>query len=104
MNIALASIPALVFLAILIEAVVEQLKDMLPTMEGSTIRLMSFGVGLLLAFVLKINLFEEAAGSIYWAGVFLAGLICSRGSNYVHDLFSMFAKVGDAAEARETDT
>lgn len=46
--------------------------------------------------MLQISLFAGATGALYVVGIILAGLLCSRGSNYIHDLFGMFSKVGDS--------
>lgn len=104
MNITLVAVGTLVLLAVLCEAVTEQLKDLLPEEAPPNVkRLISLGVGLVLAVLLKVSLFEGATGSVQIAGIILAGLLCSRGSNYIHDLFSMFSKVGDAAAGQSTN-
>ncbi len=98
MSITLTAIAPLIMLAVLAEAVTEQIKDVLPTDLLGTPqakRLVSLIVGLALAAMLRVSLFADATGSVQVVGILLAGLLCSRGANYVHDVFGMFAKVGD---------
>jgi hypothetical protein len=88
MTISLAVASTLILLAVLAEAATEQIKDVLPTDPSAQVkRLIALGVSLGLAFLLQISLFADATGTIQIAGIILAGLLCSRGSNYVHDLY-----------------
>ena len=87
----------LTLLAVLCEAVTEAVKDLLPAEpKPQAKRAISLAIGVTLAAVLRISLFAGATGAPYVAGVILAGLLCSRGSNYIHDLFDMFSKIGDS--------
>lgn len=98
MTISLAAATTLILLAVLCEAATEQVKDLLPSEPTPQIkRLISLGTGLALAAMLNVSLFADATGTVRIAGLILAGLLCSRGSNYVHDLFGMFGKIGDSA-------
>lgn len=96
MTIALTAIAPLIMLAVLAEAVTEQVKDVLPNLTPQGKRLVSLIVGLVLAAMLRISLFADATGSVQVVGILLAGLLCSRGANYVHDIVGAFGKVRDA--------
>lgn len=99
MTITLAAIAPLVMLAVLSEAITEQIKSALPAeLSAQVIRLVSLGVGLVLAFVLQVSLFAQSTGAANVVGMVLAGLVCSRGSNYVHDFFGMFGEMGNSTE------
>lgn len=92
MDIIITNTATLVLLAVLCEAVTESLKDIVPSdLTPQAKRGMSLLVGLALAALLQISLFANATGSMYIAGIILAGLLCSRGANYVHDLAGMIA-------------
>lgn len=97
MPITLTAVVTLTLLAVLCEAVTEAVKDLLPAEpKQQAKRAISLVVGVALAAVLQISLFAGATDALYVAGVVLAGLLCSRGSNYIHDLFGMFSKIGDS--------
>lgn len=101
MSITLTAVVTLTLLAVLCEAVTEAIKDLLPVEpKPQAKRAISLAIGVTLAAVLQISLFAGANGALYVAGIILAGLLCSRGSNYIHDLFGTIAKVGDAADSR----
>ena len=97
MTFTLAAIAPLAMLAVLSEAITEQIKSALPVEPSPQVtRLIALGVGLALALMLQISLFAQATGATNVVGMILAGLVCSRGSNYVHDFFGMFSKMGDS--------
>lgn len=91
MTIAITTIAPLVLLAVLTEAITEQIKELLPNPDPRTKQLISMGIGLLLAALLNVSLFADATGTIQAAGIILSGLLCSRGSNYIHDFYGMIA-------------
>jgi len=91
MTIAITAIAPLILLAVLTEAITEQIKELLTDPAPRTKQLISMGVGLALAALLQVSLFSDTAGTIHVAGIILAGLLCSRGSNYIHDLYGMIA-------------
>ena len=96
MTMALTTIAPLLLLAVLTEAITEQIKALLPDPAPRTKQLISMAVGIALATVLQVSLFVETAGLVHAAGIILAGLLCSRGSNYVHDLYGMIAAAKDS--------
>ena len=80
----------LFILSVLCEAVVEWLKDLVPALAGTAAKVAALVVGLVMAFGAGQNLFlligVEFAYPI--VGTVLAGIVVSRGSNYIHDLIA----------------
>lgn len=102
MTLSLAAVAPLIVLAVLAEAATEQIKDVLPkepSDQGNC--LIALGVSLGLAVLLRISLFE-ATGTINAAGILLAGMLCSRGSNYIHDLYGKLGKDSPAGKTTGT--
>ena len=80
----------LFILSVLCEAVVEWLKDLVPALTGTAAKVAALVVGLVLAFGAGQNLFDLIGVEFKYAvvGVVLAGVVVSRGSNYIHDLIA----------------
>ena len=78
----------LFILAVLCEAVVEWVKDLAPVLTGVAVELVALVVGLVLAFGAGQNLFGLIGVEFAYpiVGTLLAGIVVSRGSNYIHDL------------------
>lgn len=89
-NTILGNAVLLIVLAVLIEATTEIFNQALPKLvEGRVTYFVSLIVGVALSFVLDVNLFG-LQGVGHYAGVILAGLIASRGANYVNGFLSKF--------------
>ena len=88
----LQSAMALIVVAILTEALTEVLKAVI-AVEGFRDKVtyfVSIAVGILLAIVLKINLFglDDTFGQ--YVGMVCAGILASRGANYISGLLKKF--------------
>jgi hypothetical protein len=77
-------------LSILCEAVVEWLKGIVPALAGVAVQIAALVVGLVLAFGAGQNLFALIGVEFAYpiVGTVLAGIVVSRGSNYIHDLIA----------------
>lgn len=74
----------LIFLAILVEAITEVIKNLFPqTVKDRITYALSILVGVGLAYGMRIDLFGLAGSSGFWVSVMVAGIIASRGANYV---------------------
>lgn len=77
-----------VFIAILAEAVWENIKLLLP--ESLPLWVNRLGVMLLAVFICVAtgaDVFEKFGLYLPWSsGAFFTGILCSRGANYLHDL------------------
>jgi len=80
----------LFILSVLCEAVVEWLKGLVPVLAGTAVQVAALVVGLVLAFGAGQNLFTLIGVEFAYpvVGTVLAGIVVSRGSNYIHDLIS----------------
>ena len=78
----------LFILAVLCEAVVEWVKGIIPALSGVAVEIVALAVGLVLAFGSGQNLFGLIGVEFAYplVGTVLAGLVISRGSNYIHEL------------------
>ena len=78
----------LFILSVLCEAVVEWLKGIVPVLAGVAVQIAALVVGLVLAFGAGQNLFTLIGVEFAYpvVGTVLAGILVSRGSNYIHDL------------------
>ena len=79
----------LFILAVLCESIVEWVKELIPFEETVT-RLIALVVGIVLAVGAGQNLFDLLAIDFAYpvVGFAIAGLVVSRGSNYIHDLLN----------------
>lgn len=77
----------LVLIGFLTETVVELLKNYVVKTKHSAVFIytISIVVGLVLAFALRVSLFEPSQPFAYYVGMVICGLVASRGSNYVHN-------------------
>lgn len=84
------SFVTLFVLAVLCEAVVEWVKDLVPAIAGTGAKIAALVVGLVLTFGAGQNLFSLIGVQFTYpiVGTILAGIIVSRGSNYIHDLIA----------------
>lgn len=85
---------SLLFIAFLVETVVEILKVVIigERMHSKFLYLLSMLIGIVLAFALKVSLFNSEIQFVYIIGVIICGLVASRGSNYIHNFVGNFPK------------
>lgn len=89
-NTILANTALLLVVAILTESVTEVIKSLAPkVIKDKVTYAISIIVGITLAFSFELNLFGLEGYGGYVSIVF-AGLIASRGANYVHDFLKKF--------------
>lgn len=87
-------VAALTGLAVLGEATTEIVKTVIPAkLSENGTKVLALGVSLGLAATLDVSILSNATPVTHYVGVFLAGLVASRGSNYVHTLGSMIDAV-----------
>lgn len=87
----LQSTALLVVVAMLTEALTEIVKVMVPAkLRKQATYVLSITIGIILAIVLEVNLFglDDVAGK--YAGMIVAGILASRGANYVHGFLQKF--------------
>jgi hypothetical protein len=80
----------LALVAFLVEAIIQTIKPVYDKEKGwDRSALLSLGVGILVCLVTGVDLFKELGFgiSIPYVGSALTGIIASRGSNFVHDIF-----------------
>lgn len=85
-------ITTLIASAILLEGIVEYGKTIADTYQGgekrtAIIQLITVIGGIIFAYALNLNMFVPLGIAVnHYIGVFITGIIISRGSNYVSDL------------------
>lgn len=78
-------VASLLGIAVLTEATVEMVKTLVPKpITDSAKRVIAMLLAVIFSAVLNVSLFDD--GNAYYIGVILAGMIASRGSNYIHSL------------------
>lgn len=93
----------LVLVAFLVEALIQTLKPIYDKETGWNLdKIISVFVGILVCLVTSVDLFAELGFvvSIPYLGSVLTGVIASRGSNFVHDIFKF---VQGKAESQQTE-
>ena len=87
----------LFILSVLCEAVVEWVKGIVPALAGVGAQIAALVVGLVLAFGAGQNLFNLIGVEFAYpiVGTVLAGIVVSRGSNYIHDLIARLQGEGE---------
>jgi hypothetical protein len=87
-------IAGLVGVAVMTEAVVEIIKTVVPaTLTDNGKKILALVVSIILAFTFNVSL-VSTSGPTYFVGILLAGLVASRGSNYVHSLEDIVKSIG----------
>ena len=83
---------SLILLAIVTEQVTEILKQAVPGIRVTYSKLVSMAIGIVLCYSTKIGLLHELDVPIVYPLVdyVITGLLISKGSNFLHDLFSRF--------------
>ena len=72
--------------SVITEAVVETIKTTIPAkLTDNGKKIVAVVVSIILAFIFNVSL-VSSLDYTYFVGVFLAGLVASRGSNYIHSL------------------
>jgi hypothetical protein len=80
----------LALVAFLVEALIQTLKPIYDKQNGFNIdKIISIIVGILVCVAARVDLFAELGFmvEIPYLGYILTGVIASRGSNFVHDIF-----------------
>lgn len=84
---------ALLTVCILTEAIIQVVKTSSPRELSATgINIISMVVGILLCLVMEISIFTGSTAVVYLGSV-LAGLVVSRGSNFVHSTIDALMEV-----------
>lgn len=84
------SIAQLIVIAVLVEAIWENLKMVYDKQKVNFNMIGSLLLGIAICIITRLNIFEILGFSISvpFIGWILTGIICSRGANFVNDLFS----------------
>ena len=94
---------AILFLAIVIEAVITYAKTLFveKKFQWQIAAAMLLGIGCALAF--GIDLFEVAGipAAVPYVGTVLTGVLLSRGSNYMFDLIGQLTKIKDTGSVQQ---
>lgn len=87
-------IAGLIGVSVITEATVETIKTTIPAkLTDNGKKTLAVVVSTILAFVFNVSL-VSSPDYTYFIGVFLAGLVASRGSNYIHSLEDIIKSVG----------
>jgi fructose-specific phosphotransferase system IIC component len=77
----------LVMVALLVEAVTETIKGSFNNMSANVKTSLSMFLGVFFCVVSDISLFDVKSGvTSFYSGAVVAGILASRGANYVHDV------------------
>lgn len=84
------NITQLIVIAILVEAIWENLKMTWQNGKFSVDKVGALVIGIVVCLFAKIDIFKmlEMPLSISYLGSIFTGIICSRGANFVHDLYN----------------
>lgn len=92
-------IKELLLLGVLIEAVVQVIKPLMPQkLSEKGIQLISMALGMAFAIMLNISIFVGLEQSAMLVGSVCVGLIASRGSNFIHDFISSMKGIADTSK------
>ena len=92
-------IKELLILGVLIEAVIQVVKPLLPSkLSENGILFLSMALGVIFALTLKVSIFANVGNEVVYAGSVIAGMIASRGSNFIHDFVSAMADIGKSTK------
>ena len=80
----------LIIIAILVEAIWENLKMVYDKQKINVNMIGSLLLSIIVCVLAQINIFEIVGISLIYpvVGYILTGIICSRGANFINDLFS----------------
>lgn len=87
-------IAGLIGVSVLTEATVEVIKTIVPvTLTENGKKILAVVTSVILAATFNVSL-VESSGLTYFVGILLAGLVSSRGSNYLHSLEDIVKSLG----------
>lgn len=87
-------IAGLIGVSVITEAVVEVIKTVIPvTLTDNGKKMLSVVISIALAATFNVSL-VSSSGLTYFIGILLAGLVSSRGSNYIHSLEDIVKSFG----------
>ena len=88
------NIAQLTMVALLVEAIWENLKMIWQNGKFSVDRIGALVLGITICLFAKIDIFSmlNIPLSIAYLGSIFTGIICSRGANFVHDLYNKIIK------------
>ena len=85
----------LLVLGTLIEAMIEIVKPLFPKkLSAQGIMVISMVLGIALSLTLDVSIFANVDQSVITIGSVMAGMIASRGSNFIHDFISAMTDIG----------
>ncbi|MBQ7800008.1 MAG: hypothetical protein IJ370_05905 [Oscillospiraceae bacterium] len=96
-------ISAVLIMAVIVEAVIDYVKGWVvqKKIQWQQIAGVLFGVAVSFAYSLDIPALVGIESGIKYVGIVLTGVLISRGSNYVHDLYkTLISKKGVKSEER----
>lgn len=83
-------------LAFLVESIVDTMQLVYVEGKVSTPKILALVTGILIAYSVKLNIFTILKiEGIELVGILLAGILISRGGNFINDLFQ---RIGDGRE------
>lgn len=86
------TVTSLTGLAVLGEAATETIKTVIPAqLSEQGTKVIALVVNVALAATLDISILGASTPATHYVGMFLAGLVASRGSNYIHTLADMLS-------------
>ena len=89
---------AVFFLAIVVEGIVEHIKQGFPAIAEKTWAILMitwlFGIGGCLAFGIDVFDLLQIRSKIPYVGEIITGILIARGSNYMYDLIGKFTDGG----------
>ena len=96
---------SLIFAAIVIEGLITYGKTLVVDHKIQWPVVASMGLGILCAVVFGIDLFAMAGieATVPYVGMVLTGVLMSRGSNYLFDLFKVLTNIANGKTPTETD-
>ena len=91
---------ALVFLAVIVEGLVEWIKTIYKSGKFQISQLIALVVGIVVCIGAEVDIFEIVNVPIAWpyVGSVLTGVLISRGSNYIHELIGLIGKSKDTID------
>jgi len=87
----------LITIAILVEAVTELIKSLIPIeLTGYQKQLIAILCGLGSAYAFNVTLLGTSNPAITYTGIILAGLVVARGANFTHEFIKILERLGDS--------
>lgn len=97
---------SLLFIAFLTESLTEILKSVFPlhAFKGTVTYFVSVVVGIILALVLDVNILGLTDPLGYYVSIACAGLLASRGANYINGALKRFSVLGTSNKDKEENS